>query len=272
MLAGQGADEPHGRLRPPPGRRAAQPAQALPRRPWRPRPPRSPARSRAPRAPSRAAHLLGGRGDADRLLRLVEITDRRCASALLGGTGQRRRRPSGCTSAEARADGRRASRDLLEQALYLDTRMFLPDGILICNDKMSMAASLELRVPFLDVELMRFVERIPGPCARAPAPGQAAAPHGDGAACCRRRCANRAQAWLLHPLRRLAAGLARRGGRAPLRARRAACRACSTPEAVAQLVAEHRRGRADHKSILYCLLELSEWHHAFVEAREPVAA
>ena len=39
--------------------------------------------------------------------------------------------------------------------------MFLPDGILICNDKMSMAAGLELRVPFLDVELMRFVERIP---------------------------------------------------------------------------------------------------------------
>jgi hypothetical protein len=37
-------------------------------------------------------------------------------------------------------------------------------------------------------------------------------------------------------------------------------------------VAEHRRGRADHKSILYCLLELSEWHHAFLEAREPVAA
>ncbi|MEA2362800.1 MAG: hypothetical protein QOD71_1945, partial [Thermoleophilaceae bacterium] len=44
------------------------------------------------------------------------------------------------------------------------------------------------------------------------------------------------------------------------------------PEAVARLVAEHRRGRADHKSVLYCLLELSEWHHSFVEAREPVAA
>jgi asparagine synthase (glutamine-hydrolysing) len=44
------------------------------------------------------------------------------------------------------------------------------------------------------------------------------------------------------------------------------------PDAVARLVAEHRRGRADHKSVLYCLLELSEWHHAFVEAREPVAA
>ena len=30
--------------------------------------------------------------------------------------------------------------------------------------------------------------------------------------------------------------------------------------------------RADHKAILFCLLELSEWHAAFVEAREPVAA
>ena len=47
------------------------------------------------------------------------------------------------------------------QALYLDTRMFLPDGLLICADKMSMSASLEQRVPFLDLELMRFVERIP---------------------------------------------------------------------------------------------------------------
>ena len=34
-------------------------------------------------------------------------------------------------------------------------------GILLCNDKMSMAAGLELRVPFLDVDLMRFVERLP---------------------------------------------------------------------------------------------------------------
>jgi asparagine synthase (glutamine-hydrolysing) len=44
------------------------------------------------------------------------------------------------------------------------------------------------------------------------------------------------------------------------------------PDAVGRLVDEHARGRADHKSILYCLLELSEWHRAFVEAREPVAA
>jgi asparagine synthase (glutamine-hydrolysing) len=44
------------------------------------------------------------------------------------------------------------------------------------------------------------------------------------------------------------------------------------PETVGRLVAEHRRGRADHKSILYCLLELSEWHRAFVEAPAAVPA
>jgi asparagine synthase (glutamine-hydrolysing) len=43
------------------------------------------------------------------------------------------------------------------------------------------------------------------------------------------------------------------------------------PRAVETLVAEHRRGRADHKAVLYCLLELSQWHRAFLEAREPVA-
>jgi asparagine synthase (glutamine-hydrolysing) len=43
-------------------------------------------------------------------------------------------------------------------------------------------------------------------------------------------------------------------------------------EAVTTLVAEHRRGRADHKAILYCLLELSEWHRAFVQTPEPAVA
>jgi asparagine synthase (glutamine-hydrolysing) len=44
------------------------------------------------------------------------------------------------------------------------------------------------------------------------------------------------------------------------------------PAAVRTLVSEHRRGRADHKAVLYCLLELSEWHRTFIGAREPVPA
>jgi asparagine synthase (glutamine-hydrolysing) len=267
VLAGQGADEPHGgygrhqaaallnrmRLVPP---ALASPAAALAR-----------AVPRAARA-RRAAHLLGGRGDAERLLRLVEITDAPVRKALLsqGGAAAQEERMA---SAKA-VLGDVAGRDLLEQALYLDTRMFLPDGILICNDKMSMAASLELRVPFLDVDLMRFVERIPARARVRPRHGKRlhrmamerllpaevanrpkhgfSTPYDD---------------WLRASLgqeveRRYSPGEPLAG--------------ILEPAAVARLVDEHRRGRADHKSILYCLLELSEWHHTFVEAREPVAA
>ena len=161
VLAGQGADEPHGGY----GRHQAaallRPLRLVPAAAGDARPPRSPARSRAPPAPAALAHLLGGRGDAERLLRLVEITD---APVRTRAARRRRRRTAEHERlAPARASARRTSPDrgLLEQALYLDTHMFLPDGILLCNDKMSMAAGLELRVPFLDLELMRFVERIP---------------------------------------------------------------------------------------------------------------
>jgi asparagine synthase (glutamine-hydrolysing) len=267
VLAGQGADEPHGgygrhqaaailgglrHLPPALASPVASVARALPRA----------ARAR------RVAHLLGGRGDAERLLRLVEVSD---------GEVRRGLTPASGGEAEAERLGRArdvlgdvAGRGLLEQALYLDTRMFLPDGILICNDKMSMAAGLELRVPFLDLELMRLVERIPASRRVRPRAGK--------------RLHRMAMARLLPPE---LASRPKHGFSTPyddwlraslgreVRSRYSAGSELSglvAPEAVGRLVDEHARGRADHKSILYCLLELSEWHRAFVEAREPVAA
>jgi asparagine synthase (glutamine-hydrolysing) len=51
--------------------------------------------------------------------------------------------------------------DPLSQMLYIDTRANLPDDLLMVNDKMSMANSLEARVPFLDYRLVEFIERLP---------------------------------------------------------------------------------------------------------------
>jgi len=51
--------------------------------------------------------------------------------------------------------------DSLSRLLYIDTRMSLSDNLLIFGDKMSMANSLELRVPFLDVDLIKFIESLP---------------------------------------------------------------------------------------------------------------
>ena len=50
-----------------------------------------------------------------------------------------------------------ADADFLNQMLYLDTKIFMTSLNLTYNDKMSMASSVEVRVPFLDRELAEFV-------------------------------------------------------------------------------------------------------------------
>jgi len=49
----------------------------------------------------------------------------------------------------------------LNRILFIDTRMSLSDNLLIFGDKMAMANSLEMRVPFLDVELISYIESLP---------------------------------------------------------------------------------------------------------------
>jgi asparagine synthase (glutamine-hydrolysing) len=51
--------------------------------------------------------------------------------------------------------------DALDQVLYADMKTFLPDLNLNVADKLSMAASIEVRVPFLDNEVLDFVSRLP---------------------------------------------------------------------------------------------------------------
>lgn len=49
----------------------------------------------------------------------------------------------------------------LNRMLHIDTRMGLVDDLLNYGDKMSMAASLEARVPLLDIELITLIESMP---------------------------------------------------------------------------------------------------------------
>ncbi|NCC36567.1 MAG: asparagine synthase, partial [Chloroflexia bacterium] len=49
----------------------------------------------------------------------------------------------------------------LERMLALEQRFFLADHNLLYTDKMSMAAGVEVRVPFLDLDLVEFASRIP---------------------------------------------------------------------------------------------------------------
>jgi asparagine synthase (glutamine-hydrolysing) len=50
---------------------------------------------------------------------------------------------------------------LLNQMLYVDTKTWLPDDLLIKADKMTMASSVELRVPLLDHRVLEFAAAVP---------------------------------------------------------------------------------------------------------------
>jgi asparagine synthase (glutamine-hydrolysing) len=53
------------------------------------------------------------------------------------------------------------SEDLLSRMLYVDSKTWLPDDLLVKADKMTMANSLELRVPLLDHKLLEFAATLP---------------------------------------------------------------------------------------------------------------
>jgi asparagine synthase (glutamine-hydrolysing) len=50
---------------------------------------------------------------------------------------------------------------LVNRMLYVDTKTSLPDDLLLKADKMTMANSIELRVPFLDHKLLEFAASLP---------------------------------------------------------------------------------------------------------------
>lgn len=53
--------------------------------------------------------------------------------------------------------------DEVARILYVDVRTSLAEDLLLVGDKMSMAHSLEARVPYLDLDYLAHVEAIPGP-------------------------------------------------------------------------------------------------------------
>jgi asparagine synthase (glutamine-hydrolysing) len=53
------------------------------------------------------------------------------------------------------------STDFLAKMLYVDTKTWLPDDLLIKADKMTMANSIELRVPLLDHKILEFAASLP---------------------------------------------------------------------------------------------------------------
>jgi asparagine synthase (glutamine-hydrolysing) len=158
--------------------------------------------------------------------------------------------------------------DFLNQMLYLDSKIFMASLNLTYTDKMSMASSVEVRVPFLNRELAEFVAwnvppslklngflrpstkhifrkamqpMLPEEVLRQPKAGFAAP----------------IDYWLAHDLREMVDDL--------LSETRVRERGLFRPEAVRGFVEQHRSGAQDWSSQIWQFLTLELWMQVFVD-------
>jgi asparagine synthase (glutamine-hydrolysing) len=159
--------------------------------------------------------------------------------------------------------------DFLNQMLYLDTKIFMTSLNLNYNDKMSMASSVEVRVPFLDRELAEFAawnipphlklkgflrpttkhifrramkDVLPAEVLRQPKAGFAAP----------------VDYWLANDLREMVDDL--------LSETNVRSRGLFRPEEVRRFVDEHRSGAQDWSMQIWQFLTLEHWMRIFLDA------
>jgi asparagine synthase (glutamine-hydrolysing) len=158
----------------------------------------------------------------------------------------------------------------LRAGLYLDYKTFLPDDILALSDRLSMAHSLEIRVPLVDHVLVERVFSLPDHVkiglwrnkhllkralrTRLPS-GHLHAP--------KRGFVGPTSAWLRNELREVLQD--------ELSAERLGRLGYFEPTAIARLFSEHVTRRRNRERILWALLCFSIWHRLYVEA-SPIPA
>jgi len=157
------------------------------------------------------------------------------------------------------------ARDPLSRLLYLDTKTYLPGDILTKVDRMSMATSLEVRVPMLDHEFVEWVTKLPVEwkfrngerkyllkklAARLDIPRELLDRPKQGFQL-------PLMDWMKHELKQSLLGV--------LLEPRTLERGYFRPQAVRNLIEEHLRGRRNRSGMLWRMLVLELWHRNFVD-------
>lgn len=154
--------------------------------------------------------------------------------------------------------------DFLNKMLYTDWKTFLPELNLAYCDKLSMAASVETRVPYLDNEIVDFMCTVPASLKLhgltskyllreamkdlVPAEILHRRKVGFGAPI---------RTWLRRDLREMVDDL--------LSPERIAARGYFDAAAVRHMIEDDRQGRADNTYRIWALLTLEVWHQVFLE-------
>jgi asparagine synthase (glutamine-hydrolysing) len=151
----------------------------------------------------------------------------------------------------------------LDRMLYVDSKVWLPDDLLLKADKITMATGLELRVPFLDHKLVEFAAQLPQ---RMKLQGS------TGKVLLRRIMKNVLPASILRrpkkgfpvPTMSWLRGPLKEFTRETLLAPGAACRNYFDPQVLQQIVDRHE-ARGDRQQEIWALLVFEHWHRAFVQ-------
>lgn len=156
--------------------------------------------------------------------------------------------------------------DPVSQMLYIDTRASLPDDLLMVNDKMSMANSIESRVPYLDRRLVQFVESLPVRYKLRGTTGKylhkKALERWVPRAVAQRRKKgfdNPVQHWLRERLSRHVSDL--------LFSADSGVRRYFDIENVRRIVQLHQNGRENYMRHIYLLISFEMWHRRFIQGQ-----
>jgi asparagine synthase (glutamine-hydrolysing) len=176
------------------------------------------------------------------------------------------RAPTDPFEEQRRAFAAAPTRNELERLIYLYATTYLQDDILVKVDRASMACSLEVRAPFLDVDLVEFLGRVPPRLKlrrldtkhllkRAMAD---VLPAG---------IATRAKKGFGIPVAEWFKGELREALEEELAPRRLEEQGLFEPAEVQRLLSVHLAGRRDHRKSLWTLFVFQLWHRRWLERR-----
>jgi asparagine synthase (glutamine-hydrolysing) len=153
---------------------------------------------------------------------------------------------------------------LINKLLFIDTNIWLPEDILLKSDRMSMAASIELRVPFLDNSVIDFASCLPVEYKLSGISGKYILKKAMGDLLPREIISRRKMGFPV-PLGDLFRGGLREDMTDLLNDRRTRQRGYYNLDYLKKCFAEHVEGKADYHKILWAFYVLEVWHRELID-------
>jgi asparagine synthase (glutamine-hydrolysing) len=156
-----------------------------------------------------------------------------------------------------------ADSSTLRRILYADQTSWLPDNLLERGDRMTMAASIESRVPFLDHQLAGYVSSLPDSY-RVKGLKTKWILRQAAASLIPEKILNRPKVGFRVPVNKWFQGPMRCYLRDHLQGADSKTRGYYDSQVLDRMLGDHIEGRQNHEKLLWSLLNLEIWHRQYV--------